>query len=98
MGILSKNRRPSPAIPQQDSGHAAPSSPSGARRQGAAPTRAVETFGRSCAPPPQGSDYWEFLHWASEGCTPFQEDTDLAISLWMGLSPAADEPSTPGAR
>jgi hypothetical protein len=58
----------------------------------------AETYGRSCAPPPPGSSYWEFLHWSTEGGMPFPEDVDLAISLWMGCPPTAEEPSPPGPR
>lgn len=50
----------------------------------------METYGRSQAPPPPGSSYWEFLYWASEGGTPFTEDTDLAVTLWMGVSEATE--------
>ncbi len=75
-----------------------PSAP--ARTASAAPqSPRAETYGRSCAPPPPGSSYWEFLHWASEGGMPFPEDTDLAISMWMGIPPVSEETSAaPGMR
>jgi hypothetical protein len=59
----------------------------------------LETYGRSCAPPPPGSSYWEFLHWASEGGMPLTDDTDLAITLWAGAPAASEEAGiAPGMR
>lgn len=55
----------------------------------------VETYGRSAPPPPPGSSYWQFLHWASDGGMPFEEDADLAISMWMGQPPEPEGGSGP---
>ena len=94
---LSKFRRSAPS--PSDGASAAPSDRSAPARSAPAPRKpSVETYGRSCAPPPAGSSYWEFLHWASEGSMAFPEDTDLAIRLWMGSPPEDSGPSSPSPR
>lgn len=72
--------------------------PQASRPLSAQASKDGETYGRSCPPPSPGSSYWEFIHWASEGCMPFPEDTDLAITLWMGCVPEQEESSVPGLR
>ena len=95
---LSKFRRAAPS--PSDGASAAPSDRSSTARSAPSAARkpSVETYGRSCAPPPAGSSYWEFLYWASEGGMAFPEDTDLAISLWMGNPPEDGGPSAPSPR
>ncbi|MNU40344.1 hypothetical protein D3C71_290570 [compost metagenome] len=100
---LNGSKKPA-ASPSADTpsagGRAAPRSSAPARAASAPPRpKGPETYGRSCEPPPPGSSYWEFLHWASEGGMPLPEDTDIAISLWAGAPPASEEESSvPGMR
>lgn len=95
---LSKFRRAAPSPPDGASGAPQDRSPGGRSAPAATRKPSVETYGRSCAPPPAGSSYWEFLHWASEGSMAFPEDTDLAIRLWMGSLPEDSGPSSPSPR
>lgn len=98
---LNGSKKPA-AAPGADAQKAsAPSRASAPARGASAAPRAQqpETYGRSCDPPPPGSSYWEFLHWASEGGMPLPEDTDLAISLWAAAPPVSEESATmPGMR
>lgn len=99
---LNGSKRP-PAAPgaHSETGEQRASAPTrSTARTPAGPQRTrSETYGRSCEPPPPGSSYWEFLQWASEGGMPLPEDTDLAVSMWMGVPPGSDESySAPGPR
>lgn len=96
----SKKPAAAPGSGPQNTGAAPPRASASARASSAAPQpQRPETYGRSCEPPPAESSYWEFLHWASEGGMPLPEDTDIAISLWAGASPASEEEAlVPGMR
>lgn len=51
----------------------------------------VDCFGRPTPPPPLGSSYDAFLDWASEeSLDPSEADRDLAMSLWMGITPVLE--------
>lgn len=54
----------------------------------------TDWFGRPTPPPAPGSDYDEFVMWASyDSPMPHQDEIDLAITLWMGLVPVDYQPS-----
>lgn len=73
--------------------------PAGAARTVEQP--ALPPFGRSKWPPAPGRDYDDFLMWASNGEWPSEDDTNLAIGLFMGLVPhpgTGPEPDEPVSR
>jgi hypothetical protein len=88
-GGASSNKPPEGALLSRPRS-ASPSQPASSL----APDPRAGHYGRSCAPPAPGSTYWEFLHWASEGAMALDEDTDLAIRLWSGMT-STEENSSP---
>lgn len=97
---LNGSKKPAAAPGAAPAAASTPARGSASRSASPAPkVQGSETYGRSCAPPPPGSSYWEFLHWASEGGMPLPDDTDLAITLWAGAPAASEEADTaPGMR
>jgi hypothetical protein len=99
---LNGSKKPASAPSAEASAPSAPFRGAATARAASAAPRNLraETYGRSCAPPPPGSSYWEFLHWSSEGGMPLPDDTDLAISLWAGTPPRSEEAdaAAPGMR
>lgn len=51
------------------------------------PDPSLPPFGREKWPPAPGSGYFAFLEWAADGGWATEEDTDLAIGLFMGTPP-----------
>jgi len=68
---------------------AASSSPKGANSANGKPD---PWYGRKVAPPQPGSDYGEFLEWATEGGPEWPGAVNLAIKLWMGIERQPEEP------
>jgi len=47
-------------------------------------------YGRKSAPPAPGSEYGEFLEWATEGGPEWPGAVNLAVKLWMGMAPSQE--------